>query len=93
MKSNNCENIEISKQRGVWSTPPGNEPKLNQAFKDCKNVVLIFSVKESGKFSGFARLATESCRVDTNDPVKWVLPPGLSERALGNVFKLDWISK
>ncbi len=53
MKSNNHENVALSKARGVWSTPPQNENKLNRAFKEFRNVILIFSVKESGKFQGF----------------------------------------
>lgn len=52
MKSNNEENIGISKGKGVWSTPVLNEGKLNQAFKESRNVILIYSVKESGKFCG-----------------------------------------
>ena len=52
MKSNNHENIVLSKARGVWSTPPQNEHKLNRAFKEFRNVLLIFSIKESGKFQG-----------------------------------------
>ncbi len=90
MKSNNSENVDISKDKGVWSTPPTNESKINQALKESRNVLLIFSVKESGKFSGFARLAGESTR--GGQSVNWILPPGLSERALGGVFSLDWIS-
>ena len=52
MKSNNEENINLSKAKGVWSTPPQNEAKINMAVKDCRNVILIYSVKESGKFCG-----------------------------------------
>lgn len=52
MKSNNSENINISKREGVWATPLLNETKLNSAFKEFRNVILIFSVKESGKFQG-----------------------------------------
>lgn len=52
IKSNNYENIEIAKIKNCWSTRPWNETKLNQAFRTCKNVILIFSVKESGKFAG-----------------------------------------
>lgn len=62
IKSNNAENITLSKARGVWSTLPQNESNLNRAYKENRNVLLIFSVKESEKFSGFARLATESRR-------------------------------
>lgn len=54
-------------------------------------MLLVFSVKESGKFAGFARLSTESRR--DAGPVSWVLPPGLSAKALGGVFKVDWICR
>lgn len=91
MKSNNHENIALSKARGVWSTPPQNEHKLNRAFKDYRNVILVFSVKESGHFQGFARLASESNH--ERSPVQWILPPGLNLKALGGVFKLDWICR
>lgn len=62
IKSNNAENVTLSKAMGVWSTLPQNEANLNQAYKEARNVLLIFSVKESGKFAGFARLSTESRR-------------------------------
>ncbi|KAG8176582.1 hypothetical protein JTE90_024244 [Oedothorax gibbosus] len=91
VKSNNHENVALSKAKGVWSTPPQNESKLNQAFRTCKNVILIFSVKESGKFQGFARMSSES-RHDI-PPIQWVLPPGLSARALGGVFYLDYVCR
>ncbi|XP_066256176.1 YTH domain-containing protein 1 [Euwallacea similis] len=91
IKSNNAENIALSKAKGVWSTLPQNEGNLNQAFQEARNVLLIFSVKESGKFAGFARLKGESRH---NIPgVSWVLPPGLSAKALGGVFKIDWICR
>nr|XP_037288370.1 YTH domain-containing protein 1-like isoform X3 [Rhipicephalus microplus] len=91
VKSNNHENVVLSKAKGVWSTPPQNEAKLNQAFRECKNVILIYSVKESGKFQGFARLGSES---NHDCPtIQWVLPPGLSARALGGVFQVDWICR
>eukprot|EP00118_Oscarella_pearsei_P012640 m.94726 g.94726 ORF g.94726 m.94726 type:complete len:166 (+) comp36828_c0_seq1:82-579(+) len=89
IKSNNYENVDIAKHRSVWSTPPVNERKLNKAYHDCDNVLLVFSVRESGKFQGFARLDSES-RHDIGS-VPWVLPPGLSARHLGGVFKLRWI--
>ena len=33
IKSNNHENVALAKAKGVWSTPPQNEAKLNGAFK------------------------------------------------------------
>lgn len=91
MKSNNAENISLSKSKGVWSTPGQNEARLNQAFREARNVILIFSIKESGRFCGFCRLSGESRR--DLPPVSWVLPPGLSARALGGVFEVDWVSR
>ncbi|XP_046753657.1 YTH domain-containing protein 1 [Diprion similis] len=91
IKSNNAENVTLSKAKGVWSTLPQNEANLNQAYRESRNVLLIFSVKESGKFAGFARLSTESRR--DGPPISWVLPPGLSAKALGGVFKVDWICR
>lgn len=91
IKSNNAENITLSKAKGVWSTLPQNEANLNKAYRESRNVLLIFSVKESGKFAGFARLHSES-RHDV-PAISWVLPPGLSAKALGGVFKVDWICR
>lgn len=70
IKSNNAENVTLSKAKGVWSTLPQNEANLNQAYREARNVMLIFSVKESGKFAGFARLSTESRR--DGAPISWV---------------------
>ncbi|XP_059142808.1 YTH domain-containing protein 1-like isoform X2 [Physella acuta] len=91
VKSNNHENVALAKAKGVWSTPPQNEARFNQAFRECDNVILIFSVKESGKFQGFARLAEESTK--DHPSIRWVLPPGMTSRALSGVFKLDWITR
>jgi len=91
IKSNNAENIALSKAKGVWSTLPQNEANLNQAWRESRNVLLIFSVKESGKFAGFARLKGES-RHDV-PAVSWVLPQGLSAKALGGVFEVDWVCR
>lgn len=91
IKSNNAENVILSKAKGVWSTLPQNESNLNQAFREARNVILIFSVKESGRFAGFARLHGESRR--DVPAISWVLPPGLTAKALGGIFKVDWICR
>lgn len=91
IKSNNADNVSLSKSKGVWSTLPQNEATLNQAFKENRNVILIFSVKESGKFAGFARMCGESRR--DVPAVSWVLPPGISAKALGGVIEVDWVCK
>lgn len=91
IKSNNHDNVTIAKNKCVWSTPPSNEYKLNKVFQECRNVILIFSVRESGAFQGFARLRSESKH--GLSPINWVLPVGLSAKALGGVFEIDWLCK
>lgn len=94
MKSSNYENIQISMDRGVWSTPPQNEQKLSQAFHKYRNVILIFSAKESGRFAGFARLSSDLIP-NPDPPVNWILPASLAgkNKTFTAVFEVDWISR
>uniref|UniRef100_A0A669BJE7 RNA helicase n=1 Tax=Oreochromis niloticus TaxID=8128 RepID=A0A669BJE7_ORENI len=85
MKSSNIRNLEISQQKGIWSTTPSNETKLTKAFLENSAIILIFSVQGSGHFQGYARMTSvvsqeESCQ-------DW----GLME--LGGVFSVEWIHK
>ncbi|XP_041666905.1 3'-5' RNA helicase YTHDC2 [Cheilinus undulatus] len=82
MKSSNMRNIEISQQRGIWSTTPSNETKLNRAFMDHSIIILIFSVQGSGHFQGYARMTSAVSRESCQD---WGLV------GLGGVFSVDWI--
>ncbi|XP_061655203.1 YTH domain-containing protein 1 isoform X1 [Phyllopteryx taeniolatus] len=91
IKSNNHENVSLAKAKGVWSTLPVNEKKLNAAFRSARSVILVFSVRESGKFQGFARLASES--LHGGSPIHWVLPAGMNTKMLGGVFKIDWLCR
>ncbi|XP_029940409.1 YTH domain-containing protein 1 isoform X1 [Salarias fasciatus] len=91
IKSNNHENVSLAKAKGVWSTLPVNEKKLSAAFRSARSVVLVFSVRESGKFQGFARLASESYH--GGSPIHWVLPAGMNAKMLGGVFKIDWLCR
>ena len=91
IKSNNFENVSLAKAKGVWSTPPSNQSKLTKSFKEARNVILVFSVRESGAFQGFARLMSKP-RHDLS-PIHWVLPPGLSAKALGGVFQISWLCR
>lgn len=49
IKSNNADNIALAKSKNVWATLPQNDANLSQAFREARNVLLIFSVNESGK--------------------------------------------
>ncbi|KAM6391605.1 3'-5' RNA helicase YTHDC2 [Rhynochetos jubatus] len=84
MKSSNLQNIDISQQKGIWSTMPSNEQKLNQAFWESSMVYLIFSVQGSGHFQGFARMTSEIGCEKSQD---W------GSADLGGVFKVEWIQK
>ncbi|XP_054034566.1 3'-5' RNA helicase YTHDC2 [Dryobates pubescens] len=84
MKSSNLQNIDISQQKGVWSTTPSNEQKLNRAFWASSLVYLIFSVQGSGHFQGFARMASEIGCEKSQD---W------GSAGFGGVFKVEWIRK
>lgn len=89
IKSINHENVEISKSMGLWSTPIQNEIKLNAAFRDHRNVILVFSVQQSGAFQGFARMVSESQPNDRRMP--WVLPERFNVKSLGGLFQVEWL--
>ncbi|XP_072272182.1 3'-5' RNA helicase YTHDC2 isoform X2 [Pyxicephalus adspersus] len=84
LKSSNQRNLEISQQKGIWSTTPSNERKLNRAFWESSKVYLVFSVQGSGHFQGFAKMLSEIGREKSQD---W------GSTSLGGVFKVEWIRK
>ena len=60
MKSSTHKNLEHSMARQQWATHPNNEKKLNRAFQDGRDVILVFSVQGSGHFQGVARMTSAS---------------------------------
>ncbi|MEQ2303440.1 hypothetical protein AMECASPLE_016937 [Ameca splendens] len=84
MKSNSIRNIEISQQKGIWSTTPSNETKLTQAFLGNSFIILIFSVQGSGHFQGYARMTSIVSQDSCQD---WGF------MGLGGVFNVEWIHK
>ncbi|XP_069818801.1 3'-5' RNA helicase YTHDC2 isoform X3 [Dendropsophus ebraccatus] len=84
MKSSNLRNLDISQQKGIWSTTPNNERKLNRAFWESCAVYLIFSVQGSGHFQGFARMCSEIGPEKSQD---W------GSTSLGGVFMVEWIRR
>ncbi|XP_015704895.1 3'-5' RNA helicase YTHDC2 isoform X2 [Coturnix japonica] len=84
MKSSNLQNLDISQQKGIWSTTPSNEQKLNRAFQESNLVYLIFSVQGSGHFQGFAKMSSE---IGCEQSQCW------GSTGLGGVFKVEWIRK
>ncbi|XP_044189523.1 3'-5' RNA helicase YTHDC2 isoform X1 [Thunnus albacares] len=84
MKSSNVRNIEISQQKGIWSTTPSNETKLTKAFLENNLIILIFSVQGSGHFQGYARMVSAISQESCQD---WGF------MGLGGVFSVEWIRK
>ncbi|XP_073532332.1 3'-5' RNA helicase YTHDC2-like isoform X2 [Phyllobates terribilis] len=84
MKSSNRRNLDISQQKGIWSTTPNNECKLNRAFWESSTVYLVFSVQGSGHFQGFARMCSEIGQEKSKD---W------GSTTFGGVFKVEWLRK
>ena len=74
MKSSNLRNLEISQQKGIWSTTPSNERKLNRAFWESSMVYLVFSVQGSGHFQVShpepVKCGCSGCRLDHTDENK-----------------------
>lgn len=89
IKSINHENVQLSKDLGVWATSFQNESRFNAAFRENRNVILIFSVQQSGAFQGFARMISEA--KPSSRVVPWVLPERLSNKSLGGLIEIDWL--
>ncbi|KAA0717455.1 putative ATP-dependent RNA helicase YTHDC2 [Triplophysa tibetana] len=84
LKSSNTKNIELSQQRGIWSTTPNSEQKLNRAFLESSAVFLVFSVQGSGHFQGYARMTSE---ISGERCLDW------GSAGLGGVFSVEWVRK
>ncbi|XDV21536.1 hypothetical protein PO909_026624 [Leuciscus waleckii] len=84
MKSSNMRNIELSQQRGIWSTTPSNEHKLSRAFQESSAVFLVFSVQGSGHFQGYARMTSS---IGGERCLDW------GSAGLGGVFGVEWVRK
>ncbi|XP_070706567.1 3'-5' RNA helicase YTHDC2 isoform X2 [Pempheris klunzingeri] len=84
MKSSNIRNIEISQQKGIWSTTPSNETKLTKAFLENNLVILIFSVQGSGHFQGYTRMTSAISQETCQD---WGF------MGLRGVFSVEWVHK
>ncbi|KAJ5288030.1 Nucleotide-binding alpha-beta plait [Penicillium angulare] len=58
IKSLTVNDLELSKQSGIWTTQIHNEFKLNHAFGNTNHVYLIFSANRSGEYFGYARMSS-----------------------------------
>eukprot|EP00798_Chlamydomonas_sp_ICE-L_P023802 gene23802-9364_t len=83
IRSHSTQNLDMSVQEGAWATQPHNEEKLNQAFRSCKEVRLLFSINASGHFQGWAVMRTEVGNLGRN--VHWG-----GKTHFGQVFGVEW---
>lgn len=58
VKSMTVEDLENSRQSGIWATQTHNEVNLNLAYETADNVYLIFSANKSGEYYGYARMVS-----------------------------------
>ncbi|KAJ5780854.1 Nucleotide-binding alpha-beta plait [Penicillium paradoxum] len=56
VKSLTVDDLELSKQSGIWATQSHNEAAMNQAYETADQVYLIFSANKSGEYFGYARM-------------------------------------
>jgi hypothetical protein len=86
VKSFNYGNIEKSKKHSVWSTTAGyKERKLYSILRSCPNVILFFSVNQSRKFQGFAKVIGYK---PVSGHAYFEVPEGFR---LGGSFVLKWL--
>ena len=69
IKSWNRENVEVAKIDNTWATQTKNADILTEAFKNCRHVLLLFSINKSMAFQGYARM--ESLPGSAKPPI-WV---------------------
>eukprot|EP01055_Gregarina_sp_Pseudo9_P001855 Gregarina_sp_Pseudo_9__1854@NODE_2266_length_1070_cov_50_339476_g2085_i0_p1_GENE_NODE_2266_length_1070_cov_50_339476_g2085_i0NODE_2266_length_1070_cov_50_339476_g2085_i0_p1_ORF_typecomplete_len324_score26_40YTH/PF04146_15/1_1e35_NODE_2266_length_1070_cov_50_339476_g2085_i035973 len=89
LKSFAAEHVTLSKETGVWATGIKKERVLANAFISGHPVVLVFSVNGSGKFFGYALMASRPGDCSIRRPV-FTGPDG--QPFPGNQFHVQWIN-
>ncbi|CAG8026444.1 unnamed protein product [Penicillium nalgiovense] len=82
VKSLTVEDLELSKQSGIWATQSHNEAAMNQAFETTDYVHLIFSANKSGEYFGYARMMSpisDDEELALEVPSRLEPPPGPDE--------------
>mmetsp|Transcript_38651 Transcript_38651/g.70344 ORF Transcript_38651/g.70344 Transcript_38651/m.70344 type:complete len:364 (+) Transcript_38651:152-1243(+) len=81
--SNTMENVVKSVKHGLWATQRKNEAKLNEAFRQCPTVVLVFSVNGTETIQGYARM-----RSLIGQPANMSVDPF---NGFGRLFNVEWL--
>jgi len=88
VKSNNYENIKLSRERGEWATLDKNVASLNKAYDSCDHVMLFFSVTSTRNFQGCALMKSKIGEIKGSGP--WTNGYGGYRQFAGN-FKVQWL--
>jgi len=87
IRSNCNENLAISIKHSEWATTYANQKRLEMAYNQVPNIVLIFSANKSNHFQGFGRMSTSvSDRISNH----WKSNESFN-RKLGGCFGVEWL--
>lgn len=79
LKSHNIDELDQAVKTKTWTTQPHNESFLDQAFRHSEVVYLFFSANQSGRFYGYAKMASTIAagakEQDTSSPALGPFPP------------------
>ncbi|KAG6008891.1 hypothetical protein E4U21_003703 [Claviceps maximensis] len=89
VKSSTMTNVIQSQQDNLWITQAKNGPLLTQAFRECKAVMLFFSVNKSKAFQGYAQMTSLPDPTIPHPP--WIAATA-TEMHTTHPFHIHWIT-
>ncbi|KAK2612979.1 hypothetical protein QQS21_000908 [Conoideocrella luteorostrata] len=90
VKSSNTTNVYMSRRDCLWITQAKNGPLFTQAFRECKSVVLFFSINKSKAFQGYAKMTSPP---DPNIPLRSWITSTTRDMHTTHPFRVDWINE
>ncbi|QPH11052.1 hypothetical protein C2857_002617 [Epichloe festucae Fl1] len=90
VKSSNTTNVYMSRRDNLWITLAKNGPLFARAFRECKSVVLFFSINKSKAFQGYAKMASPP---DRSIPHPSWIATTTHDMHVTHPFHVDWINE
>ncbi|EFY90623.1 YT521-B-like family protein [Metarhizium acridum CQMa 102] len=90
VKSSNTTNVYMSRRDGLWITQAKNGPLFTQAFRECRSVVLFFSINKSKAFQGYAKMTSAPDHSIPHPP--WIVSTTHDMHTTAP-FRIDWINE
>ncbi|KHN99034.1 YT521-B-like family protein [Metarhizium album ARSEF 1941] len=90
VKSSNTTNVYMSRRDGLWITQAKNGPLFTQAFRECRSVVLFFSINKSKAFQGYAKMTSAPDRGIPQPP--WIVHTTMNMHTTAP-FRIDWLNE